>query len=561
MLAGEGRQHGWQLGGGIDERRRQDRHEQDRAGAGGARQRQAHLALDPIHDALGADIDRKSRGVARDGDLDLLLPALAGGQIVLVEPYFKAGRARLRARQQTTLQLSRGFGVRAGVAQKEARRPGRIPHFALAIMYRVAQCDGSSIAQVHDAGNLNRRGFPKPTRSRVMRRSMDDSPRGDGSMAERGKEITALVLQGGGALGSYQAGAWEGLAKAQTPIDWVAGISIGAINGALICGNHPERRLERLAEFWRRTSSLLTASPVAENEQSLRLFNEASAAMTAACGVPGFFSPRAPPLLPGWPYPPAQVSLYDTRPLRDTLLALVDFELLNAGPLRYSIGVVNARTGNFRYFDTKYDRIGPEHVMASGALPPSFPPIEIGGEFYWDGGIVSNTPLQYVLDYEGDHEDMCVFQVDLFSARGELPKTLLEIAQREKDIRYSSRTRLNTDMQRRRCDMRAALARLAAKLPEGLRGDPDWRLLEDASSGASTTVVHLIHRRALAENASKDYEFSRHTMERNWADGRMDVEKTLVHPAWTSRVREDGAVKVFDLTIDGGVTTGERVFF
>ena len=368
-------------------------------------------------------------------------------------------------------------------------------------------------------------------------------------MTKDANELRVLVLQGGGALGSYQAGAFEALAEGGIEIDWLAGISIGAINGAIICGNPPERRAERLTQFWRQTSSLLTASPIAKDDTSLRLFNESSAAMTASFGVPGFFTPRAPPLIPGWPYKPSDLSLYDTSSLKETLLKLVDFDLLNAGRIRYCIGATNARNGNFQYFDTKYHKIGPEHVMASGALPPGLPPIEIGGEFYWDGGLVSNTPLQYVLDLEGDHEDICVFQIDLFSAVGELPKTMLEVAQREKDIRYSSRTRLNTDVERRRCAVRDAIHRFAARLPPELRDDPDWRIVDDYGSPRATTIVHLIHRRALAESASKDYEFSRNTMQRNWADGRMDVEKTLTHPEWVSRTRQRGGVKVFDLTL------------
>ena len=368
-------------------------------------------------------------------------------------------------------------------------------------------------------------------------------------MTTEANELKALVLQGGGALGSYQAGAFEALAEGGVEIDWLAGISIGAINGAIICGNPPERRAERLAQFWRQTSSLLTASPITQDDTSLRLFNESSAAMTASFGVPGFFTPRAPPLIPGWPYKPGDLSLYDTSPLKETLLKLVDFDLLNAGRVRYSIGATNARNGNFQYFDTKYHKIGPEHVMASGALPPGLPLVQIGGEFYWDGGLVSNTPLQYVLDLEGDHEDICVFQIDLFSAVGELPKTMLEVAQREKDIRYSSRTRLNTDVERRRCTVREAIHRFSARLPAELRDDPDWRIVDEYGSPRSTTIVHLIHRRALAESASKDYEFSRNTMQRNWADGRMDVEKTLTHPEWISRTRPRGGVKVFDLTL------------
>jgi NTE family protein len=363
-------------------------------------------------------------------------------------------------------------------------------------------------------------------------------------------EKFALVLQGGGALGSYQAGAYQALQQHALGFDWVAGVSIGAINGAIICGNPPERRVERLQQFWSQTSSALLGRPLAEDETSRRLFNETSAALTAAFGVPGFFAPRSPPRFPFWPGEPAELGVYDASCLRETLNALVDFDLLNAGAIRYSIGAVNVRTGNFQYFDTAYHRIGPEHVMASAALPPGFSPIEIEGEYYWDGGIVSNSPLQYVLGLEGDSDDYCVFQLDLFSARGELPKTLLEVAQRERDIRYSSRTRLNTDMLRERSRLRATVQKVCAKLPAELRDDSDWRALSEAGTEAATTIVHLIHRRAVYESASRDYEFSRLTMEENWSDGRKDVEKTLSHPFWIRRKRPAGGVQVFDLTRD-----------
>lgn len=369
-------------------------------------------------------------------------------------------------------------------------------------------------------------------------------------MSGSGLELSALVLQGGGALGSYQAGAYEALLAAGQKIDWVAAISIGAINGAIICGNPPERRVERLTRFWRETSSLITAAPVDDRELMLQLFDEASAAITAACGAPGFFRPRVPPALPGFRHGSESLSFYDTAPLRETLLSLVDFDLLNSGATRYSAGAVNVRTGNFHYFDTARERIGPEHVMASGALPPGLPMIEIEGEHYWDGGLVSNTPLQYVLDYQRPPRDMLIFQLDLFSARGALPRTLLEIAGREKDIRYSSRTRMNTDLMCRLHELSAAIARLGAKAPQELREDPDWRILNEAAHEYATTIVHLIHRPAPGEGASKDYEFSRFTMERNWRDGRLGVEKTLSHPKWLERPRAPGGVVTLDLTED-----------
>lgn len=363
-------------------------------------------------------------------------------------------------------------------------------------------------------------------------------------------EVSALVLQGGGALGSYQAGAYDELLASGQRFDWVAGISIGAVNGAIICGNPPERRVERLAQFWRQTSSLTTAAPLESEATVLKLFDETSAAITAAFGAPGFFCPRVPPALPGFSYSPEGLSVYDTAPLRETLRSLVDFDLLNSGVTRFSVGAVNVKTGNFRYFDTARERIDLEHVMASGALPPGLPMIAIGDEYYWDGGVVSNTPLQYVLDYERPQRDMLVFQVDLFSARGELPQTLLEVAQREKDIRYSSRTRLNTDLICRLHNLSAAIARLGSKAPKELREDPDWRILNDAAHQNKTTIVHLIHRPTVGEGVSKDYEFSRFTMERNWDDGKRDVRKTLSHRDWLGRSRAPGHVLTLDLTKD-----------
>jgi NTE family protein len=368
-------------------------------------------------------------------------------------------------------------------------------------------------------------------------------------MATRFGEKNVLVLQGGGALGSYQAGAVAALAAQGHEPDWVAGISIGAVNAAIICGNPPEKRVERLTELWKRMTSRLQIPPVSSGLQVRRAFNEISAATTATFGVPGFFSPRpAPPLL--WPASETSVSIYGTSALRETLTELVDFDRLNSGETRISVGAVNVRTGNFRFFDSTIERITPEHIMASGALPPGFPPVEIDSDLYWDGGLVSNTPLQYVLEMGGPREDMCVFQIDLFSARGPAPTTLLDVAQREKDIRYSSRTRMNTDVFRDMQTIRRLIRQFGHKIPESLRDDPDWRALADYACGAAITIVQLIHRPAAYETTSKDYEFSRYTMLENWAAGKRDVETTLFHPDWLSRRPPDGGVAVFDLAKD-----------
>jgi NTE family protein len=361
-------------------------------------------------------------------------------------------------------------------------------------------------------------------------------------------EKVVLVLQGGGALGAYQAGAYEALVDFGYQPDWVAGISIGAINAALIAGNAPGRRVERLREFWEDVSSRLLGEPFFPGSDARALFNETSAALVSATGVPGFFAPRFPPAYVMPPGSPAATSLYDSAPLLETLETLIDFEVLNSGLMRVSVGTVDIESGNFAYFDTADQMLGPQHVMASGALPPGFPAVIIDGEAYWDGGLVSNTPLHYVLDGTGPREDMCVFQIDLFSARGQLPRTLSEVGQREKDIRYSSRTRMNTDTFCELQTLRRAARRLYRKLPENLKNDKDARFLEERACDAAITIVHLIHRGAAYETRSKDYDFSRLSMEEHWRAGGDDVRRTLGHESWQTRAKPAEGVAVFDLT-------------
>ncbi|MET0194380.1 MAG: DUF3734 domain-containing protein [Hyphomicrobiaceae bacterium] len=360
-------------------------------------------------------------------------------------------------------------------------------------------------------------------------------------------ERIVLVLQGGGALGAYQAGAYEALAEAGHMPDWVAGISIGAINAAIIAGNTEENRVPRLRAFWERVSSGVQASPVVDGTQSRELFNYLSAAYISTVGVPGFFEPRFPPPIVMPAGSPAALSVYDAAPLKVSLEDLVDFDLIEDGPVRLSVGAVNIRSGNFAYFDSADQRLHAEHIMASGALPPGLPPVIIEGEAYWDGGLVSNTPLQYILDYTGDKHDKCIFQVDLFSARGAMPQNLFDVAQREKEIRYSSRTRLNTDTFQEMESLRRAVDRLLAKLPAELRDDPDAQLLRDRNCNGAITIVHLIHRRAAYETHAQDYEFSRLSIEEHWQAGRNDVTHTLRHPKWRKRDRPDKGVQVLDL--------------
>jgi len=356
-----------------------------------------------------------------------------------------------------------------------------------------------------------------------------------------------LVLQGGGALGSYQAGAYQALCHHGCEPDWVAGISIGAINSAIIAGNPRERRMARLKEFWEITSATTPWTPSLAGDKARSIFNEASAALVATFGVPGFFTPRFPaPLL--WPSGSAQsVSYYDTTPLRATLERLVDFELINSKATRFSVGAVNIRTGNFEYFDNMQREIRPEHIMASAALPPGFPPIEIDGAYYWDGGIVSNTPLDYVLEQEAV-DDLLVFQVDLFSARGALPTTIFEAAEREKDIRYSSRTRMNTDKNKKIHNTNVAIRKLIARLPADLRSDPLVVTLDAATKENTVTVMHLIYRSKIHEDSSKDYDFSRLAMVDHWRAGERDAHAMMRDPRWLERPQSGETMVAYDMS-------------
>jgi NTE family protein len=369
-------------------------------------------------------------------------------------------------------------------------------------------------------------------------------------------ECVALVLQGGGALGAYQAGVYEALAEAGIQPDWVAGVSVGAINAAIIAGNPLNSRIDRLREFWTQVTSdgpLAYFDPahlgLTTGGSARNLFNHLSASLALANGAKGFFAAR--PVIP-WLQPAGTLeatSFYDTRYLKRTLERLVDFDRLNACITRLSVGAVNVRTANLIYFDTTTHTIRPEHLMASGALPPGFPTIEIEGEHYWDGGLVSNTPLQWVVDSE-PRRDTLAFQVDLWSARGEVPRDMLEVITREKEIRYSSRTRAGTDQFKHVQKLRRAVAGLLEKLPEELRNSPEVKLLSTAADRKVYNIAHLIYRAKDYEGHSKDYEFSRLSMEEHWRAGYHDARRTLRHRKVLERPKNLEGVFTFDLAGD-----------
>lgn len=363
----------------------------------------------------------------------------------------------------------------------------------------------------------------------------------------------ALALQGGGALGAYQAGVFQALDEAGYRLDWLAGVSIGAVNAAIIAGNAPAHRVERLEEFW----SLVSASgawvepPVPAPMREA--FAEFSSTLTTIVGRPGFFEPRVPP---PWLWPPKYAmvtSYYDTAPLRATLERLIDFDRLNEDATRLSVGSVDVETGNYVFFcnyptsrtDSRHVRLGPEHIMASGALPPGFPPVEIDGRWYWDGGIVSNTPLAHLLA-ETPRVGTLAFQVDLFSARGPVPDNLADVMERQKDIAYSSRTRMLTDRAAELHDLRCAVAAVLAMLPARARGHPAVNKLRRFTADCVYDIVHLIYRSKYDETSSKDYEFSRASMLDRWATGHEDMRAALAKPDWLQPPRPGEAVRIYD---------------
>jgi NTE family protein len=367
-------------------------------------------------------------------------------------------------------------------------------------------------------------------------------------------ERIALLLQGGGALGAYQAGVYQALAEADLHPDWVAGISIGAINSAIIAGNPPELRVQRLREFWETVSASPFGIPnlpplELRNELNHQLINQAHAMNVLMFGASDFFVPRVPSPLLWRPGSADKASYYDNTPAWGTLERLVDFDRINAGPMRFSVGAVEVRSGNFVYFDTTTHTIRIEHVIASGSLPPGFPATKVDDEFYWDGGLISNTPLQWVLESR-PRCDTLAFQVDLWSARGDPPQDMIEVEVRYKEILYSSRNRAATDQYQHAQRLRIALAHLISQLPPDLRDSEDVKLLSEVANDKVCNIVHLIYRAKKYEGIAKDFEFSRRTMEEHWSAGYHNARRSLANREVLQLPDRQEGVRTFDIGED-----------
>jgi NTE family protein len=382
-------------------------------------------------------------------------------------------------------------------------------------------------------------------RTRLTDHPSRPAPYPEGWRPERCDRI-ALVLQGGGALGAYQAGVYQAMHEAGVEPDWISGVSIGAINSAIIAGNPPKHRLRQLRTFWELITERKIWAFTPDGDIFRKARNAHSCFVTSVAGQPGFFKPRFPNPWLSLTGATTATSYYDSEPLRDTLLELVDFSLINERLNRFSVGAVNVLTGNFVYFDNAKEQIEPEHVMASGALPPALPMVKIGTDHFWDGGIVSNTPLQHLLDQE-DKLNTLVFQVDLFSARGVLPRDIQDVMARHKDIMYSSRTRYTTDVYRRIHNLRTLLARALAKVPQEALNDEDRKRIAQLADLPEITILHLIYQQKAYEGHAKDYEFSGTSMREHWQSGYEDTRRTLKRQEWMAMPPAGSGVLVHDV--------------
>jgi NTE family protein len=395
----------------------------------------------------------------------------------------------------------------------------------------------------------------RPGRKATGRQRAAD-PRSAAQQAKDYQQV-ALVLQGGGALGAYQCGVYEALDDAGVRPDWFAGTSIGAINAAILAGNPEKHRVARLDDFWNEITRLggsiaWPLEAMARVAAWLPPSNTLSSSLSAGSAVGslilgqrGFFNPRTLSPLNFSDGSAQATSYYDTQPLKHTLERLVDFDRINHHSVRLSVGAANIDNGNVRYFDSAIETLRAEHIMASAALPPAFPAIEIDGQAYWDGGIVSNTPLDYVLAVQ-PRRDSLVLQVDLWSARGKRPRTVLDVLERQKDIQFSSRTRFGTDTIAREQKLRNAPGQLIESLPGTLPARLEAELRPWLCDRVFN-IVHLIYQAKHHEEQYKDYAFGATAMQEHWRSGLIDMQRTLEHPEFFTLPTRDLGVVTHDI--------------
>jgi NTE family protein len=349
------------------------------------------------------------------------------------------------------------------------------------------------------------------------------------SMARSLPGRVVLVLQGGGALGSYQAGVYQALQEAGIEPDWIIGTSIGAINASLIAGNRPSERLPKLKEFWKR----MEQNPIWNIRTAFPDFNERlSYWSTVTHGIPGFFRPNALAHTgDSYPLGAERAGYYSTAPLEKTLAELVDTNLLNSCAPRLTVGAAHVRTSQMRYFDTQHCELGIKHVLASGALPPAFPAVRIDGELYWDGGILSNTPTEVVFD-DNPRKNSLIFAVHLWNPAGAEPTTMAEVLNRHKDVQYSSRIMSHIARQQQAHRLRHIINQLGTRLTESERNDPTVREMLGYGCQTRMHVVRLLAPQLDRENHTKDIDFSPRGIMQRWDAGYAHTKAVLGRAPW-----------------------------
>ncbi len=347
---------------------------------------------------------------------------------------------------------------------------------------------------------------------------------------ESAREVI-YVFQGGGALGAYQVGAYEALSEHGYRPNMITGISIGAINAAIIAGNKPEMRLEQLTKFWD-TISTKIPFPMCTKFGLAKFHNYISAQSSLYFGQPGFFTPK---LLNPWlasDNTPNEFSFYDTTPLRETLLKLIDFEYLNEKHVRLCLGTVDLESGDFIFFDSRKEHITVDHILASSALPPGFPPVALNGRYYVDGGVFSNTPMSKVIDEFADNENqiknVLCFMVDLFSAKGVLPHSMDGVMERVKDIQYSSHSKRSSALYATTQNLSHAIKFLSTKLTFEQKADPHVQEILKLGYAHRLDVIRLVyHSEKGTELSSKDYEFSVESANKHCKLGYVNVKRMI----------------------------------
>ena len=360
-----------------------------------------------------------------------------------------------------------------------------------------------------------------------------------------------LVLQGGGALGAYQAGVYQAMHEAGLEPDWVIGTSIGAINASIIAGNTPEKRIIRLREFWRRMDRGLASDIVSQ----VPFFGPAMAnMMTAAQGLRGFFAPNPMAFASmHLPLGAEQAGLYSTKELEETLTELVDFDLVAQTKPRLTVGAANVRTSEMRYFDSRDEALSVKHVMASGALPPAFPAIRIGDELFWDGGILSNTPVEAVFD-DTDRKNSLVFAVHIWNPEGPEPNTIAQVLNRQKDLQYSSRAANHIRRQQQLHQLRHVVAQLGRAIPESQR-TPEIRSLLRHGCLTRMHVVRLLAPAVMGEDHSKDIDFSANGIRTRWDAGYAETARVLNTRPWEKSYGDEDGFLLHEAS--GGVLATE----